>query len=223
MKFFKKILKSEAFRAFISKLVYFYIKFVLATSKFKIIYDGFDFTSYEYKQSIFATWHGRVLIMPIINPSKLSSCAIVSDHADGRMIGDVIKNAGVSLIFGSSNRRRITALKEIIAKIQQGLNFLITPDGPRGPARKVDGAIVNIASSTTLPILPSSCSVKFAKKFNSWDNFMFPFPFNKITAVFVTPINVPKDITLEEKERFRMLLEKSLERATYLADLDVSR
>lgn len=223
MNLLKKILKSEFFRLALSKVVYFYIKFVLITSKFKIVFEGFDFSSYEHKQSIFATWHGRVLIMPIINPSKLPSCAIVSDHADGRMIGNVIKNAGVSLIFGSSNRRRITALKEIMLGIEQGLNFLITPDGPRGPARKVDGAIVSIASSTGLPIIPSSCSARFAKRFNSWDNFMLPLPFNKITAVFVKPISIPKDLTTEEKENFKILLGQSLEKATILADEDVSR
>ena len=218
MKIFKKIIKSEFFKFLICKIVFLYIKFILLTSKFEIIYDGFDFCEYEYKQSIFATWHGRVLIMPIINPSKINSCAIVSDHNDGRLIGEVIKQAGVSLIYGSSNRRRISALKEIMLGIGKGLNFLVTPDGPRGPARKVDGAIISIASATGLPIMPSSYSVKRAKFFNSWDRFMVPLPFNKITAVFTKPILVPKDITLEEKEKYKERLRKSLDHAMFLAD-----
>ncbi len=214
----KKIIKSEFVRALFCKLMYFYIKFALLTSKVKIIYQDFDFDDYAYEQSIYATWHGRVLIMPIINPSKLRSCAIVSDHNDGRLIGNVIKQAGVLLIFGSSNRRRITALKEIMEHIKQGFNFLITPDGPRGPARQVDGAIINIASNSGLPIIPGSCSAKYAKKFNSWDNFMLLFPFNKITIVFTKPLHIQKNITVEEKEEYNELLRQRLEQATEIAD-----
>ena len=218
MGFIKKIIKSELIRALFCKIMYLYIKFTLFTSRVEIIYHGFDFNDYAYKQSIYATWHGRVLIMPIINPSKISSCAIVSDHNDGRLIGDVIKQAGVLLIFGSSNRRRIAALKEIMAYIKQGFNFLVTPDGPRGPARQVDGAIINIASNSGLPIIPGSCSAKYAKIFNSWDNFMIPLPFNNITIIFTKPIDVPENITLEEKENYNELLRASLEQATIMAD-----
>ncbi len=218
MGLFKKIIKSESAKTLFCKLMYLYIKFTLLTSRVKIIYHDFEFNDYAYRQSIYATWHGRVLIMPIVNPSKLRSCAIVSDHNDGRLIGDVIKQAGVLLIFGSSNRRRITALKEIMAYIKQGFNFLITPDGPRGPARQVDGAIINISSSSGLPIIPGSCSAKYAKIFKSWDNFMLPLPFNKITIVFTKPIDVPKNITSAEKEKYNELLRQSLEQATIMAD-----
>ena len=218
MRLDKKIIRSEFVRSLACKLVYLYIKFTLFTSNVKIIFHDFDFTAYEKRQSIYATWHGRVMIMPIINPSKLPSCAIVSDHNDGRLIGGVIEQAGVSLIFGSSNRRRISALKEIMAGIKQGLNFLITPDGPRGPARQVDGAIINIASNSQLPIIPGSCSAKSAKIFNSWDKFMIPLPFNKIVIVFTQPLEVPKDISIEEKAKYNELLRQRLELATNLAD-----
>jgi lysophospholipid acyltransferase (LPLAT)-like uncharacterized protein len=194
---------------------------MLFTSKVKIIYNDFDFTEYEYKQSIYATWHGRVLIMPIVNPSKLQSCAIVSDHNDGRLIGEVIKQAGVELIFGSSNRRRLSSLKEILKGIKKGKNFLITPDGPRGPSREVNGAIINIASNTGLPIIPSIYSAKSAKIFKTWDKFMLPSPFNEITLVFDKPISVPKNITTEAKEEYNNKLRDSLNNITNIADQDV--
>lgn len=218
MRLDKKIIKSQFVRNLACKLMYFYIKFTLLTSKVKIIFHNFDFSEYKYKQSIYATWHGRVLIMPIINPSKNKSCAIVSDHQDGRLIGGVIEQAGVKLVFGSSNRRRISALKEIMAFINEGYNFLVTPDGPRGPARKVDGAVINIASSSGLPIMPASCAAKAAKIFNSWDNFMLPLPFGEIVIVFNRPIHVAKNISNEEKERYNEELRLSLEESTSLAE-----
>ncbi len=218
MNFFKKIIRSDFVKKIICKLIYYYIKFLLCSSKVRIIFKDFNFKDYEYLQSIYATWHGRVMFMPIINPTKIKSCAIVSDHNDGRLIGGVIEQAGIKLIFGSSNRKRIAALKEILDNISQGYNFLITPDGPRGPAKKVDGAIINIASSTGLPIIPASCSCSRAKIFNSWDNFMFGLPFGKIVIVFNRPIHVPKNITTKEKESYFKTLEDRLNQATEMAD-----
>jgi lysophospholipid acyltransferase (LPLAT)-like uncharacterized protein len=218
MRLDKKILRSKIVRSALCKLMYYYIKLVLFSSRVKIIYNQFNFEDFKQVQSIYATWHGRVLFMPIINPSELESCAIVSDHNDGRLIGEVIKQAGVKLIFGSSNRNRIAALKEILGYIAQGYNFLITPDGPRGPARIVNGAIINIASNSGLPIIPASCSCKRARLFNSWDNFMFPYPFNEIAIVFNQPIFIPKECDQDQKQEFKKVLEKSLEEATIIAD-----
>lgn len=218
MQLIKKIIKSNFAKEILCKLVYLYIKFVLLTSRVKITYQEFNFEDHKNNQCILATWHGRVMIMPIINPFKLPASAIVSDHNDGRLIGRVIEQAGVKLIFGSSNRRRLSSLKEILNFIKKGFNFLITPDGPRGPNREINGAIISIASNTSLPIIPAICSAKSAKVFNSWDKFMLPYPFNKIEIVFSKPIHIPKRITPEEKEEYTQLLRDSLNKITDLAD-----
>ncbi len=221
MQLIKKIIKSQFVKNLLCKFVYLYIKFVLLTSKIKITYQGFNFEDYKNTQCILATWHGRVMIMPIINPFNLPASAIVSDHNDGRLIGGVIEQAGVKLIFGSSNRRRLSSLKEILMYIKKGFNFLITPDGPRGPAREINGAIINIASNTGLPIIPAICSAKSAKIFNSWDKFMLPYPFTEISIIFSKPINIPKVINAEEKNDYTRLLRDSLNQITDLADKQV--
>lgn len=223
MKLFKKVIKSNFVKELACKLVYLYIRLVLLTSRVNTTYRGFNFEEHKNKQCILATWHGRVMIMPIINPFKLPASAIVSDHNDGRLIGKVIEQAGVELIFGSSNRRRLSSLKEILNYIKKGFNFLITPDGPRGPNREINGAIINIASNTGLPIIPAICSAKSAKIFNSWDNFMLPYPFTKIEIIFSKPIYIPKKIDNEEKERYTKLLRDDLNKITNLADAKLGR
>lgn len=221
MKLTKKIIKSEVFKKIACYLCYLYIRFVLLTSKVTYIFHGFDFSEYEETQAIYATWHGRVLIMPITNPTKLKSCAIVSDHNDGRLIGEVLRHSNIEVIYGSSNKKRITSLKEIFIGIRKGLNFLITPDGPRGPARKVDGAIINIASTSNLPIIPASCSFSRKKIFNSWDNFMLPFPFNRIILTFGKPIRVPQSLSVDKRPEYEEILENSLNELTEIADAKV--
>jgi lysophospholipid acyltransferase (LPLAT)-like uncharacterized protein len=223
MRLTKRIIRSEFVKKIVCKLAYLYIKFVLFTSKVEIIYNNFDFRDYEKKQSIFATWHGRVVILPIINPSKLRSCGIVSDHNDGRLIGGVIEQAGVELIFGSSNRRRISALKEIMSCIKKGRNFLITPDGPRGPSREINSAVVHIASFTGLPIIAASFSAKYSKLFRTWDQFMLPFPFNQIVVILDKPFEVPMDLTIEEKNKYNFKLRDHLNYITKLADEKICR
>ena len=220
MKLTKQILRSKFVQALLCKLVYLYIKFVLFTSNVKYTFQGFDFSEYENKQCIYTTWHGRILILPIINPSKLISCSIVSDHSDGRLLGDLIKQAGVKLVYGSSNRRPIATLKEIMLNIKNGYNFLIAPDGPRGPARQVKGAIIHIASATGVPIIPTSCSFSRAKILKSWDKFMFPLPFSKISIIFATPIKVPANV--KNRDEYNEILRQSLDKITDIADADVN-
>ncbi len=223
MKLIKKVIKSNFVKELLCKLVYIYIRFVLLTSRINTTYQGFNFEKHKNDQCILATWHGRVMIMPIINPFKLPSSAIVSDHNDGRLIGKVIEQAGVELIFGSSNRRRLSSLKEILTYIKKGFNFLITPDGPRGPNREINGAIINIASNTGLPIIPAICSAKSAKIFSSWDSFMIPYPFTEIEIVFSKPIHIPKKVNNEEKIQYTKLLRDDLNKITNLADSKVGR
>lgn len=218
MKLIKKIFKSEFVKKLIPKLVYLYIKLVLFTSKIEVIFQNFQFAEFADKQLIFACWHNRVIVMPFVNPAKLPSFVIVSDHNDGRLIGDVIKQAGVELVYGSSNKRPLAALKEILQKIKAGMNFLISPDGPRGPAREVKGATINIASNTGLPIIAATYSAKYAKIFNSWDKFILPLPFNKIIIIFAEPIIIPADISAAEKNKFNQILANSLNQITDLAD-----
>lgn len=222
MSLFKRIIKSEFVKKLACKLVFYYVKFMLFTSRVKVIYKDFDFEEHKNTQCILATWHGRVLIMPIINPFKLPACAIVSDHNDGRLIGDVIKQAGVELIYGSSNRRRLSSLKEILTYIKKGYNFLITPDGPRGPAQTINGAIINIASTANLPIIPAICSYKKFKQFRSWDKFIFPFPFNEIVIIFSKPIYIPKDLAIENRDEYITKLRDSLNEITDLADQKIA-
>lgn len=222
MSLFKKIIRSNFVKKIACKLVYLYVRLVLFTSKTKIIYKDFSIEEHKNTQCILATWHGRVLVSTMVNPFELPACAIVSDHNDGRLIGEVIKQRGIELIYGSSNRRRLSSLKEILIYIKKGYNFLITPDGPRGPAQTINGAIINIASSTGLPIVPAISSYKKFKQFRSWDKFMFPYPFNEIVFVFSQPIYIPKNISIEDREIYTIKLRDSLNEITALSDQKIS-
>ena len=72
-----------------------------------------------------------------------------------------------------------------------------------------------MAKLTKIPIIPLSFSAKHKKSFNSWDKFLFIFPFNKFVAIWGRPIYFDKEKTTNVN---KIKLEKELNRITNLAD-----
>ena len=72
-----------------------------------------------------------------------------------------------------------------------------------------------MAKLTKIPIIPLSFSAKHKKSFNSWDKFLFIFPFNKFVAIWGRPIYFDKGKTTNVN---KIKLEKELNRITNLAD-----
>ena len=64
-------------------------------------------------------------------------------------------------------------------------------------------------------IFPLSYSAKFKIKFNSWDNFIFVFPFNKIVSVWGNPIVYDKKKSLSNNI---LAVQDELDRVTKLSE-----
>jgi lysophospholipid acyltransferase (LPLAT)-like uncharacterized protein len=85
---------------------------------------------------IMVFWHERVMAMPWLWPSAYALYALQSPHADGRMMSHAIGCFGVKTVWGSSNRNPLSGLRGLKRVLDRGESVAITPDGPRGPARK---------------------------------------------------------------------------------------
>lgn len=69
-------------------------------------------------------------------------------------------------------------------------------DGPTGPIGKVKPGIIKMALETNATIVPFYTFADKAWFFNSWDRFMLPKPFSKVTILFGSPIELDtKDFT----------------------------
>ena len=60
----------------------------------------------------------------------------------------------------------------------------MTPDGPRGPRRKVQPGAVFLAAQTGLPIVPLGVAYANAWRAKSWDQFAVPKPFSQLRESF---------------------------------------
>ncbi|MDR2067672.1 MAG: hypothetical protein LBP41_01635, partial [Holosporaceae bacterium] len=76
----------------------------------------------------------------------------------------------------------------------------IIPDGPRGPRHKLAPGAVTISKFTNADILPFSFCVKRYFRFDSWDKFVWAWPFNRGVMVWGQPIVPAKLKNMQEKE-----------------------
>ena len=90
---------------------------------------------------ILVFWHNRIPAIsvgflrhyPGKHPSRKGVSVLTSPSKDGDILAGVMANLGMGSVRGSSSRRGSTAIRELAALLESGVDLAITPDGPRGP------------------------------------------------------------------------------------------
>ena len=205
-------------------LVIAYIKLVHFTSKKIIVDDGLLMERLKNNQPvIIVSWHHQIMMAPFVADqirkfnriNKIASLA--SKHGDGRFVGRMMEKFGIINVSGSSRDGRkagrgidIHGLKEIFRSIKNHLGIAITPDGPRGPSKKINGEVIKIAKLSGAPIVPASiCYSKFFEM-KTWDRFQIPLPFGAICYYYGALFFVDKNIKDEEIPQLNLMLEEKI-------------
>ena len=166
---------------------------------------------------ICAFWHGRLLMMPFAYPGQ-RVVILISQHRDGEYISRIARALGFQVIRGSATRGGVRALRQIIRALKEGLNLVITPDGPKGPRAKVKSGVIEIARLTGAPIVPVSFSAVRRRFLKSWDAFLLPLPFSRAVYIWGEPIYVEPMATKEEVAKYQDILAERLDLLTMQAD-----
>jgi hypothetical protein len=166
---------------------------------------------------IAAFWHQRLLMMPFL-PRRGRVGMMISRHRDGEFIARAVKLLGIDSVRGSTTRGGAQALRGMARFFKDGGNLAITPDGPQGPRHVVQRGVVELARLTSAPILPVTYAASRKKVFDSWDRFILPLPFSKVIYIWGEPIFVPRELSEEELEEKRLLVEERLRGITAEAD-----
>ena len=165
--------------------------------------DPHDIVAFVKQQPvIFAIWHNRLLMLPrVFDPSfpTRQSYGLISASRDGDLIAQFIERSGYGTIRGSSSRKGVIALRQLVETLRADGNVLVTPDGPRGPVYQVSQGIIFLAQKSGAPIVPIHMEYSSAWRLKSWDRFMVPRPFAKLRAIFGAPIHIAP---LEQPEQF---------------------
>ena len=88
--------------------------------------------------------------------------------------------------------------------------MIIVPDGPRGPDREFKPGAVRLAAETGAVLVPFAFTATRRRILRSWDRFLLPLPFGRITAAYGEPVEIPQDLPPAEQEAQRARLEALL-------------
>jgi lysophospholipid acyltransferase (LPLAT)-like uncharacterized protein len=157
---------------------------------------------------IFSLWHGQLLPLLWFH-RKEGALVLISEHRDGELVARAAASLGYGLIRGSTTRGAGRALISIGRELLAGREVAITPDGPRGPAHKFAPGALIAAQRADAFILPTAAFADRAWHLRSWDGFMIPKPFARVTVAYGTPakaLGATPRAAAEEGERFENLM-----------------
>jgi lysophospholipid acyltransferase (LPLAT)-like uncharacterized protein len=158
---------------------------------------------------IFAFWHGQML--PLLWHHRNEGVyVVISSHRDGEIVARAAEYLNYNTIRGSSSRGAARALLGIVRELEEGHEVAVTPDGPRGPARKFASGALVASQRARAPIVGIGVSAKRAWRLKSWDRFMIPKPFTRVDIVY-TPATIaagssPREAE-EEAPKFEALID----------------
>ncbi len=164
---------------------------------------------------ILVFWHNRILgITPAFlkryPKGRKGVSVLTSASRDGEILSRIMAGCGMGSVRGSSSRRGARALREMVRLIAAGRDIAITPDGPRGPRYHMGPGAIQLAQTTGAPLLLAHASFSNAVRLKTWDGFIIPLPFSKISVTVDKPQQVPGELTLEEFSGWKSKIENRL-------------
>jgi hypothetical protein len=162
---------------------------------------------------IYVFWHENIL-MPLYLRGHSNISMLLSRHWDANILDRVARMMGFGVVRGSTFHGGSAALRELAERAAEG-NLTITPDGPRGPRRRLAPGCVFLASTLGIPIVVMGMGYDRPKRVGTWDRFAIPRPFSRARGVVSRAITVPPDLDRDGIERYRAGIERLL---THLSD-----
>ncbi len=166
--------------AYYLKLVYYTSKIIVAPE------DEKDFMLIKKGQTACFFWHNKSSIAPFLfkkyklhSPTKMK--VLTSDNSDGRLVAGVVKRFKFGIIFGSTHKKALFALRNIMKFMSVSDSILgIAADGPRGPRMKFISNLDIIAIKNNWGVAAITCSIDRAIILRNWDRTHIPLPFSRI-------------------------------------------
>lgn len=191
-----------------------YLHFVGRTSAVQKVDDpgSLEFRR-DRKPLIYAFWHNHQAFLAWIHRGEPVR-VMVSRSKDGEYIAQILNRLGVDPVRGSTSRGGESAFRQMCAAIERGQQGGFTPDGPRGPARKVHPGVIAAAQITGAPVIPIGSASRRKIVFRSWDRFFVPLPFSHIVVRHGKPLWISPEESVESASaRVAVALDEAVETA----------
>jgi hypothetical protein len=138
---------------------------------------------------IYTFWHGTML--PLLWQHRKERVAIlISEHGDGEIIARIAHSLGYRSVRGSTSRGGERAILGTARELESGRDVAFTPDGPRGPRESFAPGALIASQRTGAPLVLITVDAPRAWRLTSWDRFLIPKPFAKVTIAYEDPLRV---------------------------------
>jgi lysophospholipid acyltransferase (LPLAT)-like uncharacterized protein len=184
----------------VSFLVFWAARLLSATLRIRVVgEERVDELQQRGAGLILATWHGRSLV-PLNRFRGRGYWAIISTSRDGEYQNRIFRRFGYQTVRGSTSARgAVRAALAMTRRLKDGATLAITPDGPRGPSRRVQPGAIFLAQKSGCPIIPAGISASPRKLCRAWDSYLIPMPFARCALIYGEPIYVPVEAKTEEE------------------------
>ena len=198
---------------------YYFLRFYLSLLRVRVVGEE---AAIEYLvkggRIIVALWHQRFLgaLAYVTKFRSLNPCVMISQSRDGDLIAPIARRLGLEPVRGSGSKAGKEALSTILKALEERPAVHIV-DGPRGPKGEVKPGLIRMAQMSGAAVFPIFVSADKAWLARSWDRFLVPKPFSRVTIRWGLPFFVPKTKSMKSFEGFRKEIEKRLAEG-YAAD-----
>jgi lysophospholipid acyltransferase (LPLAT)-like uncharacterized protein len=165
---------------------------------------------------IYVFWHEYILL-PLYLRGNCNLTMLLSKHRDADILYRLAYHMGFECVRGSTYGGATEALLQL-SRRGQHMHMGITPDGPRGPRRRLAQGAVFLASRLQLPIVPMGLGLDRPWRTPTWDRFAVPRPGSRARAVVGPEVFIPPDLDRGQIELRRLGVEHLLTQLTVEAE-----
>ncbi|WP_135468267.1 lysophospholipid acyltransferase family protein [Crenalkalicoccus roseus] len=200
----RRLIRHPRAQAALARLLGLYLATVLRTTRWTLLGQEHlrAALSPPGQGAILAFWHERLALMaPAWQVARETepplrgrrAHVLVSRHRDGRLIGAVGGRFALCMVHASSSRGGAAGLRAMLRLLAAGECVVITPDGPRGPARRAAPGVAQLAALSGRPVLACAAATTRHRRLGSWDRMLLPLPFGRGVIVAEPPLAVPRE------------------------------
>ncbi len=197
----KRLIRHPLVQGMLAHAVAFYLRLVWRTTRWTLVGEDHARACGD-RPMILAFWHERLplaalgwrlLAQRVPQPGGRRAQVLISRHRDGRLIANAVRPFGIDVVHASSSKGGATGLRGLARILNGGGVAVITPDGPRGPARVAAPGVAMLAALSGVPVLPCAVASSRMRLAGSWDRMRFPLPFARGVAVMGAPVFVARE------------------------------
>ena len=140
---FRSLIRHPRTQAALARLLSAYLGFCYRTSRWSMVgAENIETHAMAGRPVIITFWHERLPMMPMLwtathrlfpGAADWQPHVLVSQHRDGRFIGEVVSRFRLVMVHGSTSRGGAAGMRGLLRVLKGGSPVAITPDGPRGP------------------------------------------------------------------------------------------